>query len=137
VQPLCLSGAWRDIASMPSLPPRPPPSREGAGRPTSTTSQAPKVLQSPSSVLQSFQAPPQARDGRRSRPAGGEGLDDVMQEIIAIVGMDDVHICRIIQRLDPRGHPGPVRLSRLFSLAAGTVRVLLAFECLVKCGLQC
>lgn len=95
-----MNGAWRSVASMPFL--------RSALEPGST----PRV-----EPLASFGSPKATACRTQLAP---DAAGDVLQELLAVVAMDDVHICRLVSR-DNKAHSSVLRLSRLFSLGVGKV----------------
>lgn len=95
-----MAGAWRSVHSMPCLL-RPP-----------TPAEAP-----PAEPLAAFGSPTAASGRTQAAP---DAASDHLQELLAVVAMDDVHICRMVNR-DNKAHNTALRLSRLFSLGVGEV----------------
>lgn len=57
-----------------------------------------------------------------------DATSDSLQELMAVVAMDDIHICRLVNR-DNKAHSTTLRLSRLFSLGVGKVSALRLHTC--------
>jgi hypothetical protein len=123
VAPLRLSGTWRAVEAMPLL------AQPNTGAPPAARVSVPRSM-STSGAAES--------GGRRSSltgsgtpkggvgPGGEEGQQraDLVREIVAVVGVDDVHLCRVMHAKE-HGAPAPfVRLSRLFSLDISKVRLV-------------
>jgi hypothetical protein len=96
VEPIRMSGTWRSIETMPLL--QEPPGEQAAGQQLPATSSG-------------------EPDAGGAQAVGSKHSSaDLLREVLAVVGMDDVHVCRIMHAKE-HGNPVPfVRLSRLFSL---------------------
>jgi hypothetical protein len=97
VEPIRMSGTWRSVESIPILqqaPHEPVPGQPQPGTPRSSMAGGAQAA---------------GQEGRHSSA-------DLLREVLAVVAMDDVHVCRLMHTKEP-GNPVPfVRLSRLFSL---------------------
>jgi hypothetical protein len=98
VDPTRLSGVWRGLEAMPPL------------------LQGPSTLAIDRTWHPHSSGAPGASAGPAHAAVGEEGQQDLVRELVAVAGMDDVHLCRVSHAKEP-GAPSPyARLSRLFSL---------------------
>eukprot|EP00892_Ulva_mutabilis_P004663 jgi/Ulvmu1/2569/UM014_0020.1 len=91
-----MAGTWRSVHSMPCL------------LRTLAPAEAP-----PTEPLAAFGSP--TADRTHAAP---DAAADPLQELLAVVALDDVHVCRLVNR-DNKAHNAALRLSRLFSLGIG------------------